>query len=422
MFGPNDDNGFFLEGEYPVALPDADRAWQDMRKRLEDRPVRRSVYWVWVTGVMILVFGFAWLRFPGSPTAARIGGAASVRRELAHDSAMRVETGVAAEAGHSVRSGVGVEQRVAGADAVRSGRGMGAVRSGREVETVAGEPAVMHAEDVVNDAVAKAGNPVAKFGDSVTRVSDRGVSDRGAPAPQAGKGVVELQEEQHMLLLTGLEWAAQVPTANAGHYFTGTTGRDQFYRLLIPAAWMQVQSKKSLLEIAFAPSFSKLVASRAFSQATNSVVVADSLVTTHTTKSLDKLFGVAASVNYAAALGGNWWAGGGVRADWWKHAVATASTVEDKFPLNNYGPPVSSSFSTSAPLSGADWTNFTRFQLDLSAQLLYKRTGQQAGLRVSVPFTPLNKNGGPGDSFRAELFYRLALFGGKIRFSPTENK
>jgi hypothetical protein len=408
MFGPHDDNGLFLDGEYPVPLPDADRAWQDMRMRLEDRPARRSVYWVWTAGVMILVFGFAWLRFPGSRTAARISGAAMVRRGVAHSSAMRVETGVAAAAVDSVRARVEV---------ARSGRGAGAVRQGREVETVEGELAVMYADAIVNDAVVKVGDSVVKFGDSVTRVSDR-----EAPTQHAGKGVVELQEEQHMLLLTGLEWAAQVPTANAGHYFTGTTGRDQFYRLLIPAVWMQVQSKKSLLEIAFAPSFSKLVAPRTFSEETNSVVVADSLVTTHTTKSLDKLFGMAASLNYAVALGGNWWAGGGVRADWWKHAVATASTVEDKFPLNNYGPPVSSSFSASAPMSGADWSNFARFQLDLSAQLLYKVSGQQAGLRMSVPFTPLNKNGGAGDSFRAELFYRLALFGGKIRVSPTENK
>jgi hypothetical protein len=242
------------------------------------------------------------------------------------------------------------------------------------------------------------------------------------PAQPAGAATVELQEEQHMLLLTGLEWAAQVPTANAGHYFSGTTGRDQFYRLLIPAVWMQVQSHGSLLEITFAPSFSKLVASRTFSEETNSVVVADSSVTTHTTKALDKLFGVALSVNYAAALGGKWWAGGGIRADWWKHAIATASIVEDKSPLYNPATNVRSSFSSTVPLNEVDWSNFSRFQFDLSAQLLYRMDAQQTGLRVSMPFTPLNKNGGAGDSFRAELFYRLALFGGKIKVSLSRSR
>jgi hypothetical protein len=183
---------------------------------------------------------------------------------------------------------------------------------------------------------------------------------------------------------------------------------------------MQVQSKGSLLEIAFAPSFSKLVTARTFSEETNTAIVADSSVTTHTTKALDKLFGVALSLNYGVALGGKWWAGAGVRADWWKHGIVTTNTVEDKLALNNPVSGVKSSFSSTSPLSGADWSNFSKFQFDLSAELLYRMTGQQMGLRISVPFTPLNKNGGAGDSFRAELFYRLALFGGKIKLSISK--
>jgi hypothetical protein len=248
-----------------------------------------------------------------------------------------------------------------------------------------------------------------------TGVDTAKVIKQEASALHKSAAPVELQEDQHMLLLMGLEWAAQVPTANAGHYFTGTTGRDQFYRLLIPAVWMQVQSKRSLLEIAFAPSFSKLIPSRTFSEETKSILTSYSSVTTNTRISLDKLFGMAASMNYAAIVGGNWWAGGGVRADWWKHAVVTASTVEDKSPLTNPTTMVSTSYSAIAPLSRADWSNFSRFQLDLSAQLLYKTARQQVGLRISMPFTPLSKNGGAGDSFRAELFYRLALFGGKMK-------
>jgi hypothetical protein len=390
MFGPHDDNGFFPNGEYPFVLPDADRAWQDMRGRLEERPLRRSIYWVWIVGLMILGLGFAWLRFPGEPKVRPVRGAAGPGPAV-------------------VVSGMG-------ADEVESGmRSVVGAKPGADVLPVPGVRPLPGAESRTAEAELVMGaDPVGRH-DSVERGVDSVVRVAKQVETKKDKSRVELQEERHMLLLTGLEWAPQVPTANAGHYFTGPTGRDQVLRLLIPAVWMQVQSKGSLLEIAFAPSFSKLIAAKTFSDETNSVVTADSSVTTHTTKALDKLFGVAFSINYAAALGGNWWAGGGVRADWWKHVVATVSTAEDKFPLNNPATTIRSSFSSTSPLSGADWSNFSRFQLDLSAQLLYKTAGQQAGLRISMPFTPLNNNGGAGDHFRAELFYRHALFGGKIK-------
>jgi hypothetical protein len=397
MFGPHDDNGLFLDGEFPIVLPDAAGAWEDMRARLDEQPVRRSFYWVCISGIIILALGFAWLRFPGERAVGRVGRGVPEAADLVPGAAGGM-TGVTGSA---------------------HGAGMGTASwtAGTGTKTDGGEPAVVSAD------------PVARADDSARTVAGIAVaSDTAAKLPKqelpaqhaAAAGPVELQEEQPIVLLTGLEWATQVPTANASHYFTGTTGRDQFYRLLIPAVWMQVQSKGSLLEIAFAPSFSKLVAPRTFSEESNSNIVADSLVTMHTTKALDKLFGVALSMSYAVALRGSWWAGGGLRADWWKRGIATTSTIENKTSLINPVTNVSSSFSSTAPLSGADWSNFSRFQIDLSAQLLYRTTGQQAGLRISMPFTPLNKNGGAGDSFRAELFYRLAIFGGKIKLSLSK--
>jgi hypothetical protein len=347
---------------------------------------------------MILALGFAWLRFPGERAVGLVRGGVSGGAPKVVGGMPGVTGGMPAVTGGMPR-------------ATGSALGAGA-------KTEAGEPAVMNAEPVVSadDSARRVDGLAVAANDSAAKLTKQELQAQHA----AAAGPVELQEEEHLVLLTGLEWAAQVPTANAGHYFTGTTGRDQFYRPLIPAVWMQVQSRGSLLEIAFAPSFSKLVAPRTFSEETNSVIVADSLVTMHTMKALDKLFGVALSMNYAVALGGSWWAGGGIRADWWKHAIATISTVEDKSSLNNPVTNVSSSFSSTLPLSGTDWSNFSRFQFDLSAQLLYRKAGQQAGLRLSMPFTPLNKTGGAGDSFRAELFYRLGIFGGKIKLSMSK--
>jgi hypothetical protein len=231
-----------------------------------------------------------------------------------------------------------------------------------------------------------------------------------SPAPE-----IQIQQDDHLLLQAGLQWTAQVPTGNASSYFAGTNGQSRPYRVLLPALWMHLQLEKSLFEIAFDPFYSNMVPARPFSQGISTTTLPDTSVTISQSKTLDKLFGVSASIGYAAWLGGNWWAGGGIQTSWWTQAIATTRTDEVKEPLNNPSMEIRSSFDNTGGLSKTDWNNFSTFQLNLFAQLLYNKGSWHAGFRMGIPFNPLSKNDGPGSPLRMEFFYRLPLLSRQIR-------
>ena len=74
--------------------------------------------------------------------------------------------------------------------------------------------------------------------------------------------------------------------------------------------------------------------------------------------------------------------------------------------------------STSA-LPGADWNDFSTFQLDAYAQLLYNRTTAHAGFRVGFPFSVLSRDEGPTKPLRLEFFYRLPLLTRRVHAAAT---
>lgn len=184
---------------------------------------------------------------------------------------------------------------------------------------------------------------------------------------------------------------------------------------MLPAVWMHLQLEKSLFEIALDPFYSNLVPARPFSQGITMTTLPDTTVTISQSKTLDKLFGLSASIGYSASLGSNWWIGGGIQTTWWTHAIATTRTDEVKEPLNNPSMDIKNSFINTAALSKTDWSNFSTFQLNLFAQLLYNKGSWHAGFRIGIPFDPISKNDGPGSSVRMEFFYRFPLLSRQIR-------
>ena len=229
----------------------------------------------------------------------------------------------------------------------------------------------------------------------------------------------QIQQNDHFLLQLGLQWTAQVPTGNAGSYLAGISGHSRPYRVLLPAAWMHLQLEKSLFEVTLDPFYSNLVPARPFSQGTNTSTRLDTTITISQSKTLNKLFGLSASIGYAASLGGNWWAGGGIQTTWWTHAIATTSTDEEKEPLNNPSMDIKNTSRNTSALNKTDWSNFFTFQLNVFAQLLYNKGSWHTGFRIGIPFNPISKNDGPGSPLRMEFFYRLPLLSRQIRAAAT---
>ena len=239
-----------------------------------------------------------------------------------------------------------------------------------------------------------------------------------APSPASRQENATTQvENQYLLLQLGLQWTAQIPTGNPHTYLDGTNGRTQFFRPLLPAAWMDLQWDRSLLEFTFDPFYSDLVPLRPYSRQQTLDTISSIAVNSLQSRALSKLFGFAAGAGYSGNLGGKWWVGGGIQTIWWTHAIVSTYTLKAEQPVSGYStrPVILTTNSTSA-LSKPDWSYFSTFQLDAYAQLLYKPAGGLAGFRVGFPFSALslNQDQGPSQPLRLEVFYRLPLLTRKV--------
>jgi hypothetical protein len=226
---------------------------------------------------------------------------------------------------------------------------------------------------------------------------------------------VLIRQEDHLLLMAGLQWTAQIPTGSVGHYFAGANTRSQPFLILLPGAWINLETEKSLFNIEFNPFFSSLVPSKPFLQSANTTTTSDTAVTVSQSSSVNKLFGISAALGYAYSIGGHWWAGGGVQANWWNRAIATTRTDEEKNPVSDPSEKINSSSRSMYSLSDSAWNLFSKFQLNPFAEIQYRKSIWQSGLRMGIPISPLSKNEGPSYSLRAEFFFRVMLLRKQVR-------
>jgi hypothetical protein len=150
----------------------------------------------------------------------------------------------------------------------------------------------------------------------------------------------------------------------------------------------------------------------------NSAVGGDTTVGTTTVNTLDKVFGLSTNIEFLAFIGGHWWAGGGLRANWWTNAIATDWTTVQKWTPAGF----QSNFSSVnlAPISKSDWQYVPSFQLDLLGEILYKRGVSQVGFRLSISPDAAQKSFNSDFFFEGEFFYRLLLFSKKVYLRDDE--
>jgi hypothetical protein len=179
---------------------------------------------------------------------------------------------------------------------------------------------------------------------------------------------------------------------------------------------MHLEWDQSLLEFTFDQFYSNLVPIKPYNQQQSLDTISAVAVNSLKSQALSKLFGFAAGIGYSANLGGKWWAGGGFQTIWWTRGIVSTYTLKVEQPIGgNNGRTVFATTTSTGILSKSDWSNFSTFQLNVYAQLLYNTTSGYAGFRAGFPFTVLSRNQGPTSPLRLEVFYRLPLLTRRVR-------
>jgi hypothetical protein len=158
-------------------------------------------------------------------------------------------------------------------------------------------------------------------------------------------------EEKKLSVRAGLQWTAPVPFAGTKNYFAGPSATAQPWRLLLPGVWIHFKADKDMLIAEVNP-----FAAASFNPASFYINSETSeQMTRETNKAITKVFGVAGAISYQHNIINNWWAGGGIQANFWNKGVAVLTIKEH----NN----ATSSTNTSTEnyvISKDDWQYFQR--------------------------------------------------------------
>lgn len=220
------------------------------------------------------------------------------------------------------------------------------------------------------------------------------------PHPTDSSQGKDEDDEEKLLVQAGLQWTLPIPVAGTSNYFAGTSGTDQPWRVLLPGAWVSIKADKTILMAKVNPFTAASFNPKSFYS--NKEV--DSTSVLETFKSITKVFGVSGAISFQHNITGNWWAGAGLQANFWRKWVAVLITNEHNGATNT-----SSSSSKSYVLSKEDWQYFSKMQLYPHLQLMYRTNSYQVGLRSGVTFTSLAQDEGAKNLVFTELFFRLPL-------------
>jgi len=216
----------------------------------------------------------------------------------------------------------------------------------------------------------------------------------------------EEEGEEKLLVQAGLQWTLPLPIAGTGNYFAGPSGNDQPWRVLLPGAWVSIKADKNILMAEVNPFETASFNPKSFYS--NKEVDSSSILETF--KSITKVFGVSGAISFQHNITGNWWAGGGIQANFWSKGAAILVVNEHNVATNT-----SSSTSKQYMLSKDDWKYFSKLQLYPHLQFMYRTNNYQAGLRAGLTFTSLAQDAGAKNRSFTELFFRLPLVSNKKR-------
>ncbi|WP_336517465.1 hypothetical protein [Pollutibacter soli] len=207
----------------------------------------------------------------------------------------------------------------------------------------------------------------------------------------------------------GLFWT--LPLNAISDYETwsaGPNGKPQPYRILLPGIWLEAKHERHLMTVELNPFAYGIPKQKAFKYVEGSQPGADTLLKTYTSHTMLKSFGASLGMGYQYNINSKLWLGGGFQAIVWTRAVEQEGIVYEKIPSNS-NPSVFTAESFTYPMK-ENWEYFSKFQLNLNADLTYREKNWQTGIRTGISVSPFAQKDGPAHPFSASLFFRWRLF------------
>jgi hypothetical protein len=456
-----ENNKIISENELPFSVPNADHAWEEMRKLLdEDRPEvvpvlplgkpGFSTFLKYFTGaaILLLIVSVAYLTIRPSNNnnspVEKIVDAQVKPEDIFSDSGKNSSQSQPAllnnNQGHELSTENNAMEK-GSMNVVKSGGSL--IKSDHTGRIIAGETGSLARKNDKGNSdknkilIGAAGN---KKGDQITNAEkpESTIADRyvfkPSVIPAPGIGAAENDSSNKKLNLTandttalatenpaphielpaekwtintGLHWTIPIPLNGGSNYFIGPNGQSQPYSLLLPGAWIQAEKEKQLVTFDVNPFAVSLPPAKVFRTITGVENVQDTLVQTTDQRTLIKTFGLSAGVSYQYKIFSNWWAGAGVQMVFWKRAVAGSAAAINKVPIGGTAGVITNQQSVYKLTD--EWSYFSKVQASISTEIFYKAPKWQAGLRLGLPITPLAQQDGPKYFLRGELLYRLHL-------------
>ena len=274
------------------------------------------------------------------------------------------------------------------------------------------DPKEIAANNTTNEKPATIDEPVAEKNIASGNPTDMIIKKKDPVKGSIAKSAANAEEQTPQykpVISAGLQWNFQLPVYGADNYFKGSTATSQPYRVLLPGAWVSVQSEKRLLRAEVNPFYSSLLPAKPFGIFTTYSNTPDTLITITETKTLSKTFGIFISADYNYNFSRNWWAGGGIHAYWQRKGITSGRGIEEKRSVINGGA-VANTFNRNYMLTKKEWENFRRFQLGIHGEIFYSSKKMQTGFRIGLPVGSVAKQQGQRSSLRSEILFRLPLY------------
>lgn len=221
---------------------------------------------------------------------------------------------------------------------------------------------------------------------------------------------IQIIQKPKATILAGLQWNAQIPFAGVDGYFAGPNAKAQPYRILLPGIWVSMLEGKSIFTIEANLFHTAAVPQKLFFTGVSSKVNEDTAIITSETKALSRLFGFSAAFGYNHNIKNNWWLGGNMQfVSWNKGVVNSTGTIEKKSMSGSFET-TTNTFSTHHPITDTEKASFYKSQFIANAEWWYRKDMWQAGLRTGISVTPLANQKGPSNSFRTDIMFRIALW------------
>jgi hypothetical protein len=321
------------------------------------------------------------------------------------------------EKAHKVNHGVSVDKKSNNNASKKNKQGIKKLKENSSLEMGSNAGGIINAKsNVTNKALLQNDNKTlpAVTKDSVNRLfSAKNINstDKKKQDSLTGNNTTapEVPLKIHTDIQWGVQWALQLPTGSTNKYFRGPGATSQPYRVLFPGLWLNFRIDKSIFTIEINPFASNVLPAKSFGTFTSVTSNIDTVTTTTEIKTLRKTFGVSGSLGYVYNISGNWWFGTSVQGYWWRKGIATTNGEEVKQVIGSSSQS-RRTFSNVYSMPGDERNYFTKFQVNNSLELVYKKKIMQGVLRVGVTALPFSKNAGPHNPLRAEFLYRLSLF------------